>query len=55
MPVIVATWKVESGRIVVGGHLGQIVCETPISKTTRAKGTRGVTQEVEYLFCKNEA
>jgi hypothetical protein len=34
---------------------GQIVCETPISKITRAKWTGGVTHAVERLLCKHEA
>jgi hypothetical protein len=32
----------------------QIVHKTPISKITRAKWTRVVTQEVEHLLCKYE-
>jgi hypothetical protein len=32
-PVILATWEAE----IVQGHPGQIVCETSISKITRAK------------------
>jgi hypothetical protein len=32
MPVILAAWEAEIGRIVVPGQLGQIVCETPSPK-----------------------
>jgi hypothetical protein len=46
MAVILATWETEMGRIVVWGQSGQIVCETPISKLTRA---------IEYLLCMCEA
>jgi hypothetical protein len=37
------------------GQPEQIVCETPISKVTRAKWTGGVVQVVEHLLCKCEA
>jgi hypothetical protein len=35
-------WEAEIGRIAVWGQPGQIVHETPISKTARAKWTGGV-------------
>jgi hypothetical protein len=37
-------------RIVVQGQYTKIVCETSISKITRAKWTRGVVQMVECLL-----
>jgi hypothetical protein len=37
VPVILATWEAEIGRMEVQAHPGQIVHETPISKITRAK------------------
>jgi hypothetical protein len=37
------------------GKAGQIVRETPISKITRAKRTRGMAQVIEYLLYKYEA
>jgi hypothetical protein len=40
-------------RIVVQGQSSQIVPETPISKITRAKWSRGVAQVVEHLLCQN--
>jgi hypothetical protein len=42
-------------RIMVQGQHGQIVCETPISKITRAKWTGSVAQVIECLLCKCEA
>jgi hypothetical protein len=43
MTVILVTWEVEIGRIMVQGQPKQIVLETsPISKTTRANWTGGV-------------
>jgi hypothetical protein len=39
----------------VGGQSEQIVLETPISKITRAKWTRGVAQVVHGLLCKCKA
>jgi hypothetical protein len=35
--VILATWKAEFGRMPVQHQPGEIVCETSISKITRAK------------------
>jgi hypothetical protein len=52
MPAIVATWEAEMGNIVVRGLPRQVVLETPISKITRVKWARGVTQAVEHLLCK---
>jgi hypothetical protein len=40
------TWEVDIERMVVGSQPGQIAPETPISKITRAKQTRGVAQVV---------
>jgi hypothetical protein len=38
MPVILAPWEAEIGRIVIRDQIGKIVCETtPISKTSKAK------------------
>jgi hypothetical protein len=37
MPVSLATWEAEIGRITAGGQHGQIVPETPISKITEVK------------------
>jgi hypothetical protein len=37
MPVILAPWETEIGRIEIQGHPGQIVLETSISKMSRAK------------------
>jgi hypothetical protein len=59
-PLILATLKAKTGRIGVQGQSGQIVCKVPISKATRTKWIRGVTQAVEgllyeCLFCKHEA
>jgi hypothetical protein len=52
-PVILATWEAEIRRITVQSHSKQIVHKTPVSKTTRAKWTGGVTQAIEDLFCKH--
>jgi hypothetical protein len=40
--LILGMWGVEIGRITVQGQPRQIVCETPISKITRAKWTGGM-------------
>jgi hypothetical protein len=45
MPVILATWEAEIRRTEVQGQPRQIVCETPISKITRAKWTGGSSPE----------
>jgi hypothetical protein len=37
-PVILATWEDEVGRITVLRPIGQIVCETPISKIPEQNG-----------------
>jgi hypothetical protein len=55
MPIILATWEAEIGKIVVQVQPRKIVHETPISKITRAKWTGGVAQVVEHLLCKHEA
>jgi hypothetical protein len=52
MPIIPAMWGTEIGRIAVGGQLGKILCEDPISKITRANWTAGVAQVVKCLLCK---
>jgi hypothetical protein len=49
MPIILAAWKAEIGRIEVQGQPGQTVGETPIFKETRAKWTGGVAQVVEHF------
>jgi hypothetical protein len=36
-PIILATWEAETGRITFQAWIGQIVQETPISKTIKAK------------------
>jgi hypothetical protein len=53
MPVILATWETEIRRIKVQSHPRKTVCETPISKITRAKWTE--TQVVECLLSKHKA
>jgi hypothetical protein len=40
--IILATCEVEVGRIKAQGQHRQILCETPISKITRAKWTGGM-------------
>jgi hypothetical protein len=45
-PCILTTWEAEIWRITVQGQPGEIVCETPISKITRA---------TEQLLCRCEA
>jgi hypothetical protein len=57
MPVILATLKAEIRRIMVQGHPGQIVLETPlppICKVTRSKWTGVVAQALDSLICKHE-
>jgi hypothetical protein len=51
----VATWEAEIRRITVQGQSGQIVCETPIFKKTKAKWTGGVAQAGEHLLYKRKA
>jgi hypothetical protein len=53
--VILATWEVEIGRILVQGQPRQIVCEPSIFKITIAEWTGGVAQVVECLLCKCKA
>jgi hypothetical protein len=55
MPIILAIWVAEIGRIKVQGQPGQRVHETPISKITRAKCPGDVSQAVEHLLCKHTA
>jgi hypothetical protein len=47
LPVILATWEAEIGRISVKDQPRQIVGVAPISKITRAKWTGGVAQAVK--------
>jgi hypothetical protein len=42
VPIILATWEAEIGKMEVRGQPGQIILETLISKITRAKWTGGV-------------
>jgi hypothetical protein len=42
--LILSTWEVEIRRTVARVQARKIVCENPISKTTRAKWTGVVTQ-----------
>jgi hypothetical protein len=51
-PVTISTWEAVIWRTMVLGQPGQIVCETPISKITRANWTGGVAQAVEHPLCK---
>jgi hypothetical protein len=54
--VILATWEEEIRRIPsVGGQPSQIFLETPISKITSAKWTRGMAKTGEGLLCTCEA
>jgi hypothetical protein len=55
MPVILGTWKAETGRIKVQGHPSQIVPDTPSPKITREKWTGSVAQVVEHLLCRYKA
>jgi hypothetical protein len=55
MPVILATWEAEMGRIEVQDWAVQIVLKTPSPKITTAKWTEVVAQAVERLFYKHEA
>jgi hypothetical protein len=43
--------EAEIRRIAVQGQLRQIVCETPISKITKANWTGNVVHAVEPLLC----
>jgi hypothetical protein len=52
MPLILANWETEIGRIPVWGQLRQIVQEILFFKTTRAKWTGGVAQAAKCLPCK---
>jgi hypothetical protein len=52
--LILATWEAEIGKNSIWGQPRQIVPETPISKITRAKWTRGVAQVAEDLLSKCE-
>jgi hypothetical protein len=54
MPIILATWEAEIGRIMVPDQLRQVFLETPISKIIRTKWTESVAQGVERLLCKCE-
>jgi hypothetical protein len=44
MPVILATWEAEIGRIAIQGQSGQIFHKTSISKITSTKWARGVVE-----------
>jgi hypothetical protein len=51
MPVILAAWEAEIGRIGIRGQPGKIVLKTPISKITRAKWTGDMSQSVQPMLC----
>jgi hypothetical protein len=55
MPVNLATWEAEIGKIAVGEQPGQIVLKNPISKIIREKWAAGMVQAVECLLCKCKA
>jgi hypothetical protein len=47
MPVILATWEVKIGNIMIQGQFRQIVYENLISKITKEKWTTDFIQVVE--------
>jgi hypothetical protein len=55
LPVILATWETEIGRIEVRGQYRQIAHKTPSpKKKSEQKWTGGVGQVVECLLCKSK-
>jgi hypothetical protein len=58
IPIILATWEAEIGRITVQSQPSQTVQETPppkLQKLNRAKLTGGVAKVVKHQLIKHEA
>jgi hypothetical protein len=49
MPVILATWEAENGRIKVRGQSRQTVCKTPHLQNNQSKMHGAVTQVVDRV------